>query len=57
MIGDHKLEVDPLVKFGYLTLTTDAKTLTITFKFTPRGQPAMVLDSVKLDLVAGKIVH
>jgi len=53
--GDHKLEIDPLVKFGYLTLETDAKTLTITFKFAPRGQQSTVLDTVTLDLASGKI--
>ncbi len=55
VIGDHKLEVDPLIKFGYLTLTTDAKTLTITFRNATRGNPVVALDSVTLDLVAGKI--
>ena len=39
VIGDHTLEVDPIVKFGYLTVTTDAKTLTVTFKTAPRGGP------------------
>ena len=55
VIGDHTLAVDPIVKFGYLTLTTDAKTLTITFKYAPRGGPVTTLDSVTLDLNAGKI--
>jgi hypothetical protein len=55
VIGDHTLEVDPIVKFGYMTLTTDAKTLTITFKTAPRGGPVEQLDSVALDLVKGKI--
>jgi hypothetical protein len=32
VIGDHTLEIDPIIEFGYLTLTTDAKTLTVTFK-------------------------
>jgi hypothetical protein len=55
VVGDHTLEVDPIVKFGYLTLTTDAKTLSITFKSAPRGGPVAQLDSVTLDLVTGKI--
>lgn len=55
VIGDHKLEKKPIVKFGYLTLTCDAKTLAITFKVAPRGGPVKVLDSVKLDLAAGKL--
>ncbi len=56
VIGDHKLEVDPIVKFGYLTLETDAKTLSITFKTAPRGGPVTTLDTVNLDLVNGKIL-
>ena len=55
MIGDHTLEVDPIIQFGYLTLTTDAKTLTITFKTAPRNAPGTQMDFVTLDLVAGKI--
>jgi hypothetical protein len=55
VIGDHKLEIDPVVKFGYLTLTTDAKTLTITFKTAPRDAPVTQLDFVTLDLAKGKI--
>jgi hypothetical protein len=53
--GDHTLEVAPIVKFGYLTLTTDAKTLTIAFNTAPRGGKAQQLDSVTLDLVNGTI--
>ena len=53
--GDHKLEVAPIVQFGYLTITTDAKTLTITFNTAPRGGPVTPLDSVTLDLNRGKI--
>jgi hypothetical protein len=55
--GDTTLEVDPIIKFGYLTLTTDAKTLTITFKTTSDSdeQPPVEADSVTIDLVAGKI--
>lgn len=53
--GDHKLEVAPIVQFGYLTITTDAKTLTITFNTAPRGGPVTPLDSVTLDLTQGKI--
>ena len=52
-IGDHILEVEPIVQFGYLTITTDAKTLTATFKTGPRGGPVTPKDSVRLDLVSG----
>jgi hypothetical protein len=54
-IGDHTLEVDPIIKYGYLTLETDAKTLTMTFKTAPRGEPVTTIDTVTLDLTAGKI--
>src|SRR5579864_2758182 len=55
VIGDHTLEVDPIVKFGYLTLTCDAKTLAVSFKTAPRGGPVTQMDSVTLDLASGKI--
>jgi len=55
VIGDHRLDVDPLIKFGYLTLQTDAKTLNITFKTAPRGGPVTQLDFVTLNLETGKI--
>jgi hypothetical protein len=54
-IGDHTMEVDPIVQFGYLTLTTDAKTLTVSFKTAPRGGPVKQMDSVTLNLVTGQI--
>lgn len=54
-IGDTTLEVDPIVEFGYLTITTDAKTLSVTFK-TAMGGTVAVRDSVTLDLSAGKVV-
>lgn len=53
-IGDTTLEVDPIVEFGYLTITTDAKTLTVTFKTALKGV-ATVRDSVTVDLTQGKI--
>jgi hypothetical protein len=55
VIGDHTLEVTPMVRFGYLTISTDAKTLNVVFKTAPRGGPVTQLDSVTLDLVTGKI--
>jgi hypothetical protein len=55
VIGDHKLEVDPIIQFGYLTVTTDANTLTIAFKTAPRGGPVTQLDFVTVDLTQGKI--
>ncbi len=55
VIGDHKLEIDPVVQFGYLTITTNGKSLTVTFKTAPRGKPVTAIDFVTLDLAAGKI--
>jgi hypothetical protein len=55
VIGDYKLEIAPIIQFGYLTLTTDAKTLTVTFKEAPRGRPVAQLDFVTLDLNKGVI--
>ena len=54
-IGDTTLEVDPIVEFGYLTITTDAKTLSITFKTASQGT-VTVRDSVNLDLTQGQVV-
>lgn len=53
-IGDHTLVIDPIVAFGYLTLETDAKTLTATFK-TADNAGVKVRDSVTVDLKTGKI--
>jgi hypothetical protein len=53
--GNVTLEVDPIIKFGYLTLTTNAKTLTVSFKTTRSGEAPTLADLVTLDLVAGKI--
>jgi hypothetical protein len=55
-IGDHTLVVDPIIKFGYLTLTTDAKTLSISFRNAPRGGAVQQMDSVTLNLATGVIV-
>ena len=56
VIGDHKLEIEPIIDFGYLTLTTDAKSLTISFKVAHRDKPVLQRDSVTVDLTKGKIV-
>lgn len=54
-IGDTTLEVDPIVEFGYLTLTTDGKTLSVTFKTAEQGA-VTVRDSVTVDLTQGKVI-
>jgi hypothetical protein len=53
-VGDVTLVKDPVVAFGYLTVTTDAKTLTISFRST---NPAVAPDSVTVDLKRGLIVN
>lgn len=53
MVGDVTLVKDPIVAFGYLTVTTDAKTLTITFRST---NPKVASDSVTVDLSKNVIV-
>ena len=54
-VGDATLEVNPIVEFGYLTLATDAKTLTITFKTAMPKVGVNVRDTVTLDLQKGTI--
>jgi len=53
-LGNYTLVVNPIVEFGYLTITTDAKTLTLTFK-TAIKQQVMQRDSVTVDLKSGTI--
>lgn len=53
-VGDHTLEKDPVIDFGYLTVTTDAKTLTIAFRSPiPNVDP----DSVTVDLATHRIAQ
>lgn len=52
-VGDVTLVKDPVVAFGYLTVTTDAKVLTITFR---SSNPNIAPDSVTVDLGRGVIV-
>jgi hypothetical protein len=53
--GDHTLEIDPIVDFGYLTVETDAKTITVTFK-TADGHGVNTRDTCSLDLKSGKLL-
>ena len=54
-IGDHTLVIAPIVNFGYLTIETDARTLSLTFK-TADQRGVVVRDSVVVDLAANKIL-
>lgn len=49
------MEVDPILDFGYLTITTDAKTITVTFRAVT-SQSAQPRDSVTVNLKTGKLV-
>jgi hypothetical protein len=53
-IGDHRLEILPIVAFGYLTITADANSLTIAFK-TADQKGVTLRDSVAVDLRTGKL--
>jgi len=53
-IGDHTLEIDPIIEFGYLTIETDAKTLSLTFK-TADAHGVVARDQVSVNLVTGKL--
>lgn len=54
-IGNYTLVVNPIVEFGYLTIATDAKTLTITFK-TATNKQVMQRDTVTVDLKSSTIM-
>jgi hypothetical protein len=53
-VGDHTLEINPIVDFGYISVETDARTITLTFK-TADGGPVRVRDSVSVNLKTGRI--
>lgn len=55
-VGDHTLEIDPLIDFGYLTVATDARQLTVSFH-SPTSRGVKQLDSVTVDLAKGKLVR
>jgi hypothetical protein len=53
-IGDDTLAIAPIVEFGFLTISTDAKTLTVAFQ-TSTSAGVQLRDSVSVDLVHGRI--
>jgi hypothetical protein len=55
-VGDATLEINPIVDFGYLTLTCDGATLTASFTSVDASGVTM-RDSVSVDLANGTIVH
>ena len=54
-LGDHTLEIDPIVEFGYLTIATNGATLTAQFK-TAVGGKVVVRDTVAVNVKTGKLV-
>ncbi|HEV2494424.1 MAG TPA: metallophosphoesterase [Terriglobia bacterium] len=55
-VDDHTLEIDPLIDFGYLTITTDARTLSVTFRSADKTGVSQK-DSVKVNLQTGKLLE
>jgi hypothetical protein len=55
-VGDHTLIAKPLVEFGYLTINTDGKKLTLIFN-TPTKNGGQETDRVVVDLKQGKIIQ
>ena len=54
-VGDHTLEIDPIVDFGFLSIETDARTISVTFKTADQSGVA-IRDSVAVDLKTGKLL-
>ena len=54
-MGDHRLEINPIVDFGYLVVETDAKTLHAVFK-TADDEGVVARDSVTVDLKSRKLI-
>jgi hypothetical protein len=53
--GEYTLAVDPIVHFGYLTVSVDNKTKRLTIAYRPSDEK-IAGDSVVVDLEAGKLV-
>jgi hypothetical protein len=53
--GEYTLAVDPIVHFGFLTVTVEMKTKQLTIAYRP-SNPEISGDSVVVDLVAHKLV-
>jgi len=53
-VGEDTLVVEPIVEFGFLTITTDAKTLSVEFQ-TSTAAGVQVRDSISVNLVQSPI--
>ena len=54
VVGDDTLEIAPIVEFGFLTISTDAKTLDVAFQ-TSTAAGVAVRDTVSVNLIQGRI--
>ena len=54
--GEYTLVADPIVHFGYLTVTVDMKEMELTIGYRP-SNPEVEGDSVVVDLETGKLVE
>jgi hypothetical protein len=54
--GEYTLAVDPIVHFGFLTITVEMKTKRLTIAYRPSNQ-GIEGDSVTVDLEAGKLAR
>jgi Calcineurin-like phosphoesterase len=52
-VGNDTMEIDPIVKFGYLTITCDGSTLTATFNSPASNGTVAALDTVSVNLKTG----
>jgi hypothetical protein len=55
-VGNDTMEIDPIIKFGYLTITCDGNTLTSTFNSPAGNGTVSVLDTVSVNLKTGLLV-
>jgi hypothetical protein len=52
-VGNDTMEIDPIIKFGYLTITCDGSTLTSIFNSPASNGTVAVLDTVSVNLKTG----
>ena len=56
-VGDHTLEIDPIVKFGYLIVSCDGRTLSVSFRSPVGSSKVEELDSVSVNLQTERLVQ
>jgi hypothetical protein len=52
-VGNDTMEIDPIIKFGYLTITCDGNTLTATFNSPGSNGTVAALDTVSVNMKTG----